>query len=670
MPLHNTDASGAGQREGNIGSETSSTSVNKDGTWGEQDVGGPVNLRMAMEDYEQMRRELSSISRTRSQKSANSGIHPSALRKIITGGSRASRKSRTSTTSSHPPQDIKANELEDTAEEQDDEGEFVLGDFLRDGHFEKRTGGHSAKKVGVVWRNLTVQGVGATATFVKTIPYAIAGTFGPDLYKLLARFVPVLPQPGAHGERRNLIHDFTGVVRDGEMLLVLGRPGSGCSTFLKAITNNRDGYAGVDGDIRYGGIPAEEQSANYRGEVNYNEEEDQHFPTLTVEQTLNFSLLNKTKKHEKGNIPVIISALLKMFGISHTRYILVGDAFTRGVSGGERKRVSIAETLATKSTVVAWDNSTRGLDASTALDYANSLRAMTDISHRTTLVTLYQAGEGIYELMDKVLVIDEGRMIYQGPAKEAKAYFQSIGYYCPDRQTTADFLTACTDPKGRRFRDDFDGPIPKGAAELEAAFRNSNVYTAVLKDVDEYEKLLEETSHADARQFKESVQETKSKTVSKRSSYTVSFIRQVMACSQREIYLTLGDRTTLYTKFFIAISMSLIVGSLFYGQSIGTSGAFSRGGSLFFSILFLGWLQLGELMKAVSGRTIIARHNAYAFYRPSAVVIARVIQDLPSILVLLIPFSIVMVSFICVPQTLSGICLLTSILVLHGWFRR
>ena len=79
--------------------------------------------------------------------------------------------------------------------------------------------------------------------------------------------------------------------------------------------------------------------------------------------------------------------------------------------------MSIAETLATKSTVVAWDNSTRGLDASTALDYANSLRVMTDVSNRTTLVTLYQAGEGIYEVMDKVLVIDEGRMMYSGNFK-------------------------------------------------------------------------------------------------------------------------------------------------------------------------------------------------------------------------------------------------------------
>jgi ABC-type multidrug transport system permease subunit len=306
--------------------------------------------------------------------------------------------------------------------------------------------------------------------------------------------------------------------------------------------------------------------------------------------------------------------------------------------------VSIAETLATKSTVVSWDNSTRGLDASTALDYANSLRVMTDISNRTTLVTLYQAGEGIYNLMDKVLVIDEGRMVYQGPAKEAKAYFQGLGYYCPDRQTTADFLTACTDATERRFREDFQGPIPKGPIELERAFRESDAYKRVLKDVEDYEKMLKETDHADAREFKDTVHEGKSRTVSDRSPYTVSFIRQVLACTKREFWLTMGDRTTLYTKFFIIVSNALIVGSLFHGQPSDTAGAFSRGGTLFFSILFLGWLQLGELMKAVSGRTIISRHGDYAFYRPSAVVIARVLQDFPLLFVQVIIFSIIMVS--------------------------
>lgn len=82
----------------------------------------------------------------------------------------------------------------------------------------------------------------------------------------------------------------------------------------------------------------------------------------------------------------------------------------------------------------------------------------------------------------------------------------------------------------------------------------------------------------------------------------------------------------------------LIVGSLFFGQSLDTSGAFSRGGSLFFSILFLGWLQLSELMKAVSGRDVVKRHEDFAFYHPSAVSIARVLQDFPMLLAQVIPF--------------------------------
>ncbi len=442
-------------------------------------------------------------------------------------------------------------------------------------------------------------------------------------------------------------------------MLVLGRPGSGCSTFLKAIANNREGYAEIIGNVTYGGIAADEQRKHYRGEVNYNPEDDQHFPTLNVWQTLKFSLLNKTKKHQKRDIPVIINALLKMFGISHTRYTLVGNEYVRGISGGERKRVSIAETLATKSTVVCWDNSTRGLDASTALDYANSLRVMTDISNRTTLVTLYQAGEGIYELMDKVLLIDEGRMVFQGPASDAKQYFVDLGFHCPDRQTTADFLTSVTDPVERRFREGYGAQAPKTPEELESAFKNSDNYKTVLRDVEDYESHLNHTEHADAREFKQSVKESKSKTVSKRSSYTVSFPRQVLgkfmeiiphcepadkiiACTKREFWLIWGDKTTLYTKIFIIISNGLIVGSLFYNLPNSTEGAFSRGGAAFFAVLFLGWLQLTELMKAVSGRVVVARHKEYAFYRPSAVSIARVITDLPLLIVQVIIFTIIM----------------------------
>lgn len=309
-----------------------------------------------MEDYEEMRKQLTNISRTNTRESIKAereGLFRIKAARSQRSESRIAGRARTKSTvsTSQNDKDLEAGDAEGLVEKEE---EFELGPFIQEGHFEKRTEtGASAKKVGVIFKNLTVKGVGSTANYVRTLPNAITGTFGPDLYHIICNFIPAL-RFGRSPSMRTLAHGFTGVVRHGEMMLVLGRPGSGCTTFLKAIANQRGDYAEVSGDVNYGGISANKQHARYRGEVNYNPEDDQHFPALNVWQTLKFSLLNKTKKREKGEIDVIIRALLKMFGISHTSRTLVGNEYVRGVSGGERKRVSIAETLATKSTVVCW----------------------------------------------------------------------------------------------------------------------------------------------------------------------------------------------------------------------------------------------------------------------------------------------------------------------------
>ncbi|KAI1342560.1 ABC-2 type transporter-domain-containing protein [Xylariaceae sp. FL0016] len=617
------------------GSSDPEATRSAEGTWGERDVGG-VDERAAMAEMDDLRNNLNQLHKTRTKDTQASR----RTRRAATGydGGAAELERRRTQQTTGVGDDSGAADMEGGSGEED--GDFELGKFMREGHFEKRGEEGPQKKVGVIYKNLTVKGVGSTTSMVRTVPDAIIGTFGPDLYRNLSKFIPFLQfrKP----ETRNLISDFTGCVRDGEMMLVLGRPGAGCSTFLKAVSNDRDSFAAVEGDVSYGGISAKKQKKMYRGEVNYNGEDDIHFASLNVWQTFTFALMNKTKKAAMGDIPIIANALMRMFGISHTKYTLVGDEYTRGVSGGERKRVSIAETLASKSTVMAWDNSTRGLDASTALDYAKSLRIMTDITNRTTLVTLYQAGEGIYELMDKVLVIDEGREIFSGPAKDAKQYFIDLGFECPERQTTADFLTAVTDSTERRFRPGFENKAPKTPEELEKAFRDSPNYQKVLQDVNDYEQHLQQTNYEDTKRFEGAVKEGKSKYVSEKSPYTVSFPRQVVACTKREFWLLFGDMTTIWTKLFIIIANGLIVGSLYYGEPFSTAGAFTRGGALFFSILFLGWLQLTELMKAVSGRAVVARHRDYAFYRPAAVSIGRIVMDIPVILVQVCIFGLIM----------------------------
>lgn len=191
------------------------------------------------------------------------------------------------------------------------------------------------------------------------------------------------------------------------MCLVLGCPGSGCTSFLKAISNNREEFGSVSGDVLYAGIDATEMAKIYRGEVVYNGEDDLHIATLSVAQTLNFALSTKTPG-PGGRLPgvsrkefnqQVLDTFLKMLNIEHTANTLVGDEFVRGVSGGERKRVSIAEMMATRAHVQCWDNSTRGLDASTALDFAKSLRIMTDVLGQTVFVTLCVFPSSIFGLI-------------------------------------------------------------------------------------------------------------------------------------------------------------------------------------------------------------------------------------------------------------------------------
>ena len=132
-------------------------------------------------------------------------------------------------------------------------------------------------------------------------------------------------------------------------------------------------------------------------------------------------------------------------------------------------------------------SSTRGLDASTAVEFVRALRISTDVFGMTNIVSIYQAGESLYQHFDKVCVIYEGRMVYFGQADEAKQYFLDMGYEPANRQTTADFLVAVTDPNARIPRAGFTGQ-PRTADEFAQYFRNSELCKRNREEMDEYER--------------------------------------------------------------------------------------------------------------------------------------------------------------------------------------
>ncbi|KIW66263.1 hypothetical protein PV04_08462 [Phialophora macrospora] len=523
----------------------------------------------------------------------------------------------------------------DELQEENDEIERLMSRMFgqaRQEHSEEEKTRHS----GVVFRDLTVKGVGLGASLQPTVG---------DIFLGLPRALRTLFTKGAKAAGgkppvRELLSHFDGCVRPGEMLLVLGRPGSGCSTFLKTFCNQREGYEAVEGEVTYGGTDSKAMKKDFRGEVIYNPEDDLHYPTLTVESTLRFALQTRTPGKESrlegesraDYMKEFLRVVTKLFWIEHTLGTKVGDQFVRGVSGGEKKRVSIAEAMITRASVQGWDNSSRGLDASTALEYVQSIRALTNMAHTSTAVSLYQAGESLYELVDKVLLIHEGKCLYFGPADQAKQYFTDLGFECKPRWTTADFLTSVTDAHERAVRTGWENRIPRTANEFASLYRKSDAYQRNLEDIKAFEGQLE-----DQRTVRHENRTKKNK----KKNYSISFHKQVLACTHRQFLVMLGDRASLIGKWGGIVFQGLIVGSLFFQMPKTTAGAFPRGGAIFLILLFNALLALAEMTAAFTSKPILLKHKSFSFYRPAAYAIAQTVVDVPLVAIQVLLFNII-----------------------------
>ncbi|KAF4951054.1 hypothetical protein FGADI_7791 [Fusarium gaditjirri] len=510
---------------------------------------------------------------------------------------------------------------------------------------------------GVVFRNLTVRGVGLGSSLQPTV-----GDFFLGLPRKLGKLFTQGPKAAmAKPPVRDLISNFDGCVRPGELLLVLGRPGAGCSTFLKTFCNQRAGFESVEGDVTYGGTDASTMAKDFRGEIIYNPEDDLHYATLSVKRTLTFALQTRTPGKEsrlqgetrQDYVREFLRVVTKLFWIEHTLGTKVGNEFIRGVSGGERKRVSIAEAMITRASVQGWDNSSKGLDASTAVEYVKSIRAMTNMADTSTAVSLYQAGETLYDLVDKVLLIDGGKCLYFGRAEDAKKYFMDLGFECPERWTTADFLTSVTDEHERSVRDGWEDRIPRSAGEFADAYRRSEDYQKNLRDIEAFEAELE--TLAEER---------------RRSGGGT----RVLACTHRQFLVMFGDKASLFGKWGGLLFQGLIVGSLFYNLPDTAAGAFPRGGALFFLLLFNALLALAEQTAAFESKPILLKHKSFSFYRPSAFAIAQTVVDVPLVFIQVIIFNVIIYFMANLARTasqffISNLILWLVTMVTYAFFR-
>ncbi|KAJ1323300.1 AtrB [Microdochium nivale] len=483
--------------------------------------------------------------------------------------------------------------------------------------------GGAARELGVTWTDLTVQVHSAEATLHENV---------------LSQFniLQLAKQSRRAPELTTILDRSHGCVKPGEMLLVLGRPGSGCTTLLNILANRRAGYKSVQGDVYYGSLTSDE-AKKYRGQIVMNTEDELFFPSLTVGQTADFATRLKTahmtgtnaSKNDREALRVENrDFLLQSLGIEHTINTKVGNEYVRGVSGGERKRVSIVETMATRASVFCWDNSTRGLDASTALEYTKTVRAMTDVLGLASIVTLYQAGNGIFDLFDKVLVLDKGKQFYYGPAKEAKSYMETLGFICREGANVADFLTGVTVSTERMVDPAFEHTFPRNVEAAQHTYEASEVHAQMRL---EYNYPTTDATRERTRLFEEAVAQEKHPKLSATSPWTVDFFTQVRTCITRQYQIIWGDKASFLLKQLSTIVMALITGSLFYNAPNNTGGLFLKGGAMFFALLFSSLQAMSQVTESFTGRPVLIKHKHFALFHPAAFCLAQIVSDIPII---------------------------------------
>jgi ABC-type multidrug transport system ATPase subunit len=275
---------------------------------------------------------------------------------------------------------------------------------------------------------------------------------------------------------------------------------------------------------------------------------------------------------------------MAMFGISHTMNTRVGNEYIRGVSGGERKRVTISEAALSGAPLQCWDNSTRGLDSANAIEFCRTLRLQTELFNSTACVSIYQAPQSAYDLFDKAVVLYEGRQIFFGRADEAKQYFINLGFECPPRQTTPDFLTSMTSTLERIVRPGFEGKAPRTPDEFATAWKNSAEYKALQAEIEEY-KVAHPVGGPDAEAFRASKIAQQAKSQRKKSPFTLSYSQQIKLCLWRGWKRLQGDPSLTVGALIGNFVMSLIIGSVFYNLDDTSASFFQRGALLFFACL-------------------------------------------------------------------------------------
>lgn len=239
----------------------------------------------------------------------------------------------------------------------------------------------------------------------------------------------------SHKEKKRILDDISGVVEPGDLVALMGTSGAGKSTLLNVLSRRIISHKG---EVSLNGIPAD-KSPIMKASTCYIQQEDLFFGFITVTEHLEQQarLRIPLPQHQRQER---IRDVMDRFSLNKSRSSLIGNiaqGARRGISGGEKKRLSVATELLINPALIFADEPTSGLDAFMAASVVEALKALADSGH-TVVTTIHQPSSDVFALFTKLLLLSEGRVIFYGPRLAAIAYFLRLGFPCPPYTNPAD----------------------------------------------------------------------------------------------------------------------------------------------------------------------------------------------------------------------------------------
>ncbi|KAJ8774623.1 hypothetical protein K2173_017069 [Erythroxylum novogranatense] len=428
--------------------------------------------------------------------------------------------------------------------------------------------------------------------------------------------------PNEPKSTRTVLNGVSGIVRPCELLAMLGPSGSGKTTLLTALAGRLFGK--LSGRITYNGHPF---SSTMKRKTGFVRQDDVLYPHLTVLETLTYAALLRlprelTREEKIQQAELVIAEL----GLTRCRNSVVGGHLFRGVSGGERKRVSIGQEMLVNPSLLLLDEPTSGLDSTTAQRIVSTLRGLAR-GGRTVITTIHQPSSRLYRMFDKVVVLSDGYPIYSGQAGRVMEYFGSIGYVPGHNYVNpADFLL-----------DLANGLVPD--LKQDDQMESNGVEVDHLDDlatkqylISSYRKNLYPALKAEIHRNLQGPVLPSPSLLSSDNQWTTSWWQQFKVLLRRGLQERKHESYS-GLKVFQVMSVSILSGLLWWHSD--TAHLQDQVGLLFFFSIFWGFFPMfNAIFTFPQEQPMLIKERSSGMYRLSSYYFARMAGDLPMELVL------------------------------------